>query len=199
MFAHPECPTIGPEAHVSVPPAEPVVETLNPHLICPKCAEAFQPKRKNQRFCCRQCQKAETNNQARGSQAIAQSGEAKRRHEVRKGRIRGLSHALYETPPTYRAEFLERLIAEARGNAELRSLTTDRYFLRSWDRDEGTGRLHVAHVLDHYCREVYGLRSFEVLNPEAELPDADTLAFPAEYFGPDAQPIYEDGSLKRRQ
>jgi hypothetical protein len=107
-------------------------------------------------------------------------------------------HALFETPPRYRAEFLERLIAEARGNAELRAAVSRRECLRSWARAEGTGRLHIAHLLDHYCREVYGLRSFVVVNPETELPDPETLPFPAEYFGPDAPPVYEDGSLLRR-
>jgi hypothetical protein len=87
---------------------------------------------------------------------------------------------------------------ECRGNSELRRLVTLRALLRSWDTDEGTGRLHIAHILDHFCREVYGLRSFEVLNPGTELPPEDVLAFPAEYFGPDALPVYEDGALKER-
>jgi len=70
--------------------------------------------------------------------------------------------------------------------------------LRSWHRDVGTGRLHIAHILDHFCREVYGKRSFEVLNPDIDLPPVDGLAFPAEYFGPDAPPVYEDGALKEQ-
>lgn len=169
MIALRSCPTIGPEIIVSVPPAEPSVETLNPHVICPKCAEAFQPKRRNQRYCSDPCRK----NATRGSRKVADSWDEKRRNETRKGRVRGLSHALYETPPIYRAEFMERLIAEARGNAELRRLVTNREMLRSWARlrgshdagDGGTGRLHITHVLDYYCREVYSLRSYEVLNP----------------------------------
>ena len=210
MLAHPKCSTIGPEASASVPPAEPITATLNPsagpQAICPKCTEAFQPKRRDQRYCSRTCQKATTNNAARGPRTIASSWEARRRHEARTGRVRGLSHAFYETPPVYRAEFMQRLIAEARRNAELRRLVTDRDVLRSWDRlrsdafdgSQGTGRLPIAHVLDHFCRSVYALRSFEVLNPEAETPAEDALAFPAAYFGPDAPPVYEDGALRRR-
>lgn len=211
MFAHPKCSTIGPEASASVPPARPITATLNPSAgpqsRCPKCAEAFQPKRRDQRYCSRTCQKASTNNVARGPRTIAASWEARRRHEVRTGRVRCLSHALYETPPAYRAEFLQRLIAEARRNAELRRLVTERDMLRSWHRlrgegfdgRQGTGRLHIAHVLDHFCRSVYALPSFEVLDPKTEIPAEDALAFPAEYFGPDAPPIYEDGALRRRQ
>lgn len=197
------CSTHGPEAITSVPPEEPENETLNPQAVCPQCAEAFQPTRRNQTYCNRRCQQ----NATRGSRKVADSWDEKRRQETRKGRVKGLSHALYEARPAHRAEFLQRLIAEARDNAELRGLVTNREMLRSWARlrgtsDEGcpgTGRLYIAHVLDHYCREVYGLRSYEVLNPEVDLPDEDALAFPAAYFGPDAPPIYEDGSLKRRQ
>lgn len=174
--------------------------------ICPQCLLPFAPRRKDQRYCGRPCQKAATNNAARGPRLIAYSPEARRVQEHRKGRLKGLSDALYETPPAYRAAFLERLIGEARGNAELRCLMTNREILRSWARlrgnrdagGAGTGRLHIAHVLDHYCREVYALRSYEVVDPATVLPSSDDLAFPAEYFGPDAPPIYEDGSLKKR-
>lgn len=140
MIALHSCSTIGAEVIPSVPPAEPVNETLNPHVVCPQCAEAFQPKRRDQRYCNRQCQKAATNHNTRGSRKVADSWDEKRRHETRTGRVWGLSNALYEAPPAYRAEFMERLIAEARGNAELRRPVTARAYLRSWDRDEGTGR-----------------------------------------------------------
>lgn len=187
-------------------PAEPSVETLNPQATCPRCATEFAPKRRDAVYCSRQCQKAATNNAARGPRRIADSAEARRIHENRKGRVKALSDSLYETPPAYRADFMQRLIAEARGNAELRCLVTNREMLRSWARlrgnrdagGAGTGRLHIAHVLDHYCREVYGQRSYEVVNPETVLPSSDELAFPAEYFGPDAPPIYGDGILKER-
>lgn len=167
-------------------------------LCCPSCHVPFLPKRKDQKYCGKPCAKAATRNATRGPRKIAESAEAARIHESRKGRTRGLSHALYETPPAYRSAFLQRLIVEARGNAELRRLVTVRALLRSWIRDEGTGRLHIAHVLDHFSQEVYGLRSFEALNPGTILPTVDALAFPTEYFGPDAPPVYGDGELKER-
>lgn len=166
--------------------------------VCPKCLCTFTQKRKNQRYCSRPCQKSATNNAARGSRTIAESPAARRTRERRKARVKGLSDALYETPPRYRAEYLQRLIAMARRNSELRRLVTKREMLRSWVRDEGTGRLHIAHVLDHYCREVYARRSYEVMNPQTVLAHPDEFIFPAEYFGPDAPPVYEDGCLKQR-
>jgi hypothetical protein len=149
-------------------------------------------------YCQKTCAKAATRNANRGPRTITESWDAKRIQEVRQGRCKGLSHAFYETPPAYRAEFLERLIEEACGSVELRRLVTTRQLLKCWTRDEGTGRLHIAHVLDHYCKEVYGQRSYEVANPANRLPSAIMLAFPAEYYGPDAPLLYEDGSLKRR-
>ncbi|RGP37729.1 hypothetical protein D1012_07390 [Pseudotabrizicola alkalilacus] len=167
-------------------------------VCCPRCQVPFLPRRKDQKYCGKPCAKAASRNVTRGPRMVAESAEAARIHEFRKGRLRGLSHALHETPPAYRAAFLQRLIAEGRGNSELRRLVTVRALLRSWVRDEGTGRLHIAHVLDHFCREVYGLRSFQVLNPNTILPPVEALCFPATYYGPDAPPVYEDGALKER-
>jgi hypothetical protein len=165
---------------------------------CARCQTIFPPKRTDQRYCQKACAKAASRNSTRGSRKLAESPEAARIHESRKGRIRGLSQSFYETPPAYRAAFLQRLILEARTNTELRTLVTDRAFIRSWARETGTGRLHIAHVLNHFCHEVYGRRSFEVVAPAAEIPSPSTLAFPAEYFGPDAAPVYEDGALNQR-
>lgn len=166
--------------------------------VCPSCQSAFQRNRSNQVYCSKPCAKAATRNAKRGSRKVTGNWDERRRNETRKGRVRGLSDALYEAPPVYRAEFMEKLIVEARGNSELRRLVTERSMLRSWDRNDGTGRLHIAHVLDHYCREVYGARSFEVLDPARPLPHPDSLAFPCEYYGPDAPPLYGDGSLTVR-
>lgn len=167
-------------------------------VCCPRCQLPFFSKRKDQKYCGKPCAKAASRNATRGPRKVADSVEAARIQEARNGRVGGLSHAFYETHPAYRSAFMQRLIVQGRGNAELRRLVTVRALLRSWVRDEGTGRLHIVHILDHFCQEVYGLRSFEVLNRENDLPPVDVLAFPAAYFGPDAPPVYEDGALKER-
>jgi hypothetical protein len=109
---------------------------------CLKCGQGFERKRKDQTYCSRRCAKAASRHTSRGPRTVTESPTERRRQEDRTGRIKGLSHALYETPPRYRAEFLERLIAEARGNVELRRLITQREFLSAWWRLESTGRLH---------------------------------------------------------
>lgn len=167
-------------------------------LCCPQCSAEFHRKRKNQMYCNRDCAKAATRNATRQSRTVKDNPSAKRICEDRSGRCKNLSVYFYETPPAYRAEYLEKLIVEGRKVKELRTFVTTRALLKSWSRGEGTGRLHIAHLLDHYCQEVYRMRSFEVLNPANVLPCETDIVFPAEYFGPEAMPVYEGGTLKHR-
>jgi len=167
-------------------------------IACPRCGTVFAPKRANQQYCRAACSKAATRNAKRGSQKIEDSPEARRRQEERTGRMSRLSHAFYETPSAYRSAFIVRLIEQGRAERELRGLLSKRERVSSWARDHGTGRLHIAHVLDHFCQEVYRARSWDVLNPRTVLPGQDGVAFPSHYFGPDAEPIYEDGCLVLR-
>lgn len=192
------CSTHGTEAIATAPPEITRSQTGRSAAPCLVCGTCFIPRRKDQRYCHKTCAKVATRNNSRNPRRVSESAEAARTYESRKGRVRGLSHALYETPPAYRASFLQRLIAEGRYNAELRRLITIRCLVRSWFGIEGTGRLHIAHVLDHFCQEVYGMRSFEVLDRDTSLPPLHALAFPTEYFGPDAPPVYSDGALKER-
>ena len=157
---------------------------------CPRCAIGFIPSRSNQKFCSRICQKAASLHATRLPRTIADSPEERRRQRGRSGRLKGLSEAFYGTLPTYRAPFMVALIAEARGKAELRKWLSKRDLLRSWG--------HIAHCLNHFCKEVYGLRSSIILDPARPLPCVVKTAFPAEYYGPDRPPVYEDGSLKQR-
>lgn len=166
--------------------------------VCPHCGEEFTRRRKDQRFCQRACQKAATNNAARGSRTVSDSADERRRQSHRSQRLKSLTDAFYGTMPIYRAAFMVALIAEARGNSEMRKWLTLRGLLRCWEYHRGTGRLHIVHCLDHFCREVYGQRLFQVLDPKTPLPAEEEVAFPSACFGPDGDFIYEDGSLKRR-
>lgn len=162
---------------------------------CPMCLNPFAAMRANQSYCTRKCQKRFSRNATRGPQTLDDSPDARRRNEARSGRLRGLSDALFETPPVYRAEFMERLIAEARSRAELKRLVSGRGFILRWTRYQGTGRLHISFVLAHYCGEVYGQPSYQVLDKNFA---TQPRAYPAAYFGPDAVSVYEDGALNRR-
>ena len=174
-----------------------MLDSTSLQTTCPRCEIGFIPSRSNQKFCSRLCQKATSLHVTRLPRTIANSAEERRRQGFRSGRLKGLSDAFYETLPSYRAAFMVALIAEARGKTELRKWLTQRELLRVWNHHPGTGRLHIAHCLDHFCSEVYGLRSFIILDSKTPLPSEEETAFPALYFGPGELPVYEDGSLKR--
>lgn len=171
-----------------------MLDALSLQVACPKCQVPFVPARSNQTYCSKACQK----NAARAPRTVATSAEERRRQELRFGRLRGLSDSFFETHPRYRSAFMIDLIEEARNNAELRGWLTRREQLRRWDHHSGTGRLHIAHCLDHFCSETFGMRSFQVLSREFELPAEEQTVFAALYFGPTGLSIYEDGSLHRR-
>lgn len=175
-----------------------MLDSASLQTACPKCSVEFIPARSNQKFCSRLCQKAATGNATRGPRTVAASPEERRRQSNRSNRLQNLSDAFFETLPTYRAEFMEKLIAEGRGNRELRKWLTKWEAIGCRAHSRGTGRLHIAFCLDAYCREVYGMRSFNVLNPEKSIPHEYGLAVPAQYFGPYEMSVYEDGSLTRR-
>jgi hypothetical protein len=167
--------------------------------VCPACRKEFASRRKDQTFCGRICQKKATNNVARGSRTVEDSPAAKRRQLTRFRRLASLRDHFYSTHPAHRSEFLVMLIAEARTLKELRDAVTQRHLLHDWTGEKATGRLNIGHVLDHFCKEVFGMRSFAVLDPKTELPAPTDLVFPASYFGPDKPPIYEDGIMQTRQ
>ncbi|MBD1204751.1 MAG: hypothetical protein H9533_11510 [Rhodobacteraceae bacterium] len=114
------------------------------------------------------------------------------------GRLKGLSDALFETPPKYRTAFMLALINEGRRKSELRGWLTQRELLLQWVHHEGSGRLHIVQCLDHFCREVFGRRSYEVLRPNWRLPKGEKPAFPAIYFGPTEPSVYTDGLPRSR-
>jgi hypothetical protein len=122
--------------------------------VCPKCAVTFSPRRKDQLFCSRECQKTASQNSTRGPRMVAESADEARRQEHRAGRMRSLSNSFFETHPRYRAAFIVALIAEARWVKELRGWLTRREALKKWQHHQGTGRLHIAQCLDDFCQDV---------------------------------------------
>lgn len=163
-------------------------------VSCPKCNAEFVPVRTDQKYCSQTCRK----NATRGPRTVADSPTEKRRQEMRLGRLQALSDAFFETPPIYRAAFMIALINEAKRNKELRVWITQRDLMRQWLHQEGTGRLHIAQCLDHFCSEAYGYRSYEVVRPNWRLPSGQKPAFPAAYFGPTSPSIYTDGNVHNR-
>lgn len=175
-----------------------MLETSAMHSPCPHCRAVFVPARSNQTYCATACQKAATHNSTRGPRNVTDSPEERRRQSDRLKRLQGLSDGFFTTLPMYRPEFMQALIALARRTKELRVWLTKRDALGCRRHHQGTGRLHIAFCLDHYCQQVYGQRSFVMLDPKLELPRDEDMAFPCEYFDPYRAPTFGSGDLQER-
>lgn len=171
-----------------------MLDATSLEVACPKCAVPFVPARSNQTYCSKACQK----NATRAPRTVAASNEERRRQECRSGRLQGLSDTFFETPPKYRTAFMLALINEGRRKSELRAWLIQRELLCHWVHHEGSGRLHIVQCLDHFCREVFGQRSFEVLQRTWRLRKGQKPVFPAIYFGPTEPSIYTDGLPRSR-
>jgi hypothetical protein len=174
-----------------------------PTVCCPVCSTEFTPARSNQKNCSRDCQK----NSSRAAKAALpvvnevprkKSWNFRRVDGLNNGRMASLRDAFHTTLPKYRAEFMVKLIDEGRRVQRLRACLTLAPLVQSYGREGGSGRLHIANLLNDFCKEVYGMRSYEVLDPATVLPSHEDLAFPALFYGPDEPAIYEDGSLNLR-
>lgn len=183
------------------------IDTTSATTSCPVCSTEFTPARSNQKNCSRACQKKATHNTARAAKDAPpvvnevprkKSWNFRRVDGLNNGRMASLRDAFHTTLPKYRAEFMVKLIDEGRRVQRLRACLTLAPLVHSYGREGGSGRLHIANLLNDFCKEVYGMRSFEVLDPATVLPSHDDLAFPALFDGADEPAVYEDGSLIQR-
>lgn len=157
---------------------------------CPACHEVFERKRANQKYCGRKCQR---NAAAKGKRTVAASKTQRRICETDKEVYGSLTISFYETPPKYRAEFMERLISEGRRLAKVQRILKKR--VPFWHYSY-RGMLPIQQVFYHYCQEVYGMKVSAVLNRNTVLPSDP--CYPCEYLGPDGGAVYSDGTLNKR-
>lgn len=131
-----------------------------PAIACPTCDERYVPRRTNQRYCKRVCQK----NAKRGPQATEESSEARRRAMMHNDLARRLAERLYSMPPMERLGFISEVVETARSaSGPLRNVLTDTRLLRAKPEDK---RLFyrrspqvyrtIAQVGDIYCRTFWG-------------------------------------------
>lgn len=142
-----------------------------PDPTCPKCSRQFQPRRSNQRYCGRTCQKAATSHSARGSRQIENS-QRNRDHYVRAA---WLSYDVNRMPEAKRQALLCDQVASAKGgNARLRNILTDPKLLGA-DRASPIGKLYpdsrdhaalnIAKLVHRYCRRRWGMGLRQLLEP----------------------------------
>ncbi|TGN53776.1 hypothetical protein E4L95_15875 [Paracoccus liaowanqingii] len=133
------------------------------HPFCPKCGVQFQPKRGNQRFCDRECQKASSKHSARVSRLV----ENAQRNRDHYAHAASLCYDLNRMPRWHRSAFVSRLLKAAKdGDAKLRNILTDPRLLGA-ERSSGIGKLYpdsrdfdVLNILKEanaYCQERWGI------------------------------------------
>ena len=132
-------------------------------------------------------------NASRGPRTVKECPSQRRYQETFDGSYSDLGINFYETPPAFRVEFMERLIREGRRLVSVKRILTRKAVFWSYgDR----GMLPIQQVFHHYCKEVYGMTVKEILDKANPLP-SDTY-YPCEYYGPDKEPTYSDGTYLKR-
>lgn len=142
--------------------------------FCSKCGVQFQPKRKDQRFCDRVCQK----NASRGSQKAADNTASARQIEGQRHRGHLLHDMLLRKHPSDRPAFLEEIVTAARDHDWFpRRKLTDRRYLSpkaAHGTSEGNRWAYLVQAIDQHCRLKWGpeARVFRVVSKDWTLPPA---------------------------
>ncbi|WP_234853383.1 hypothetical protein [Paracoccus everestensis] len=159
--------------------------------LCPRCGVQFQPKRSNQSFCGRECQKATSRHAARG----ARTTENAQRNRDHYDRAAWLCYDLNRMAPWKRPAHLSKLIIAAKvGNAKLRNILTDPKLLAA-SRTAPIGKLYpdshncdvlnIAKEANAYCRERWSIGIKEAIGTKDHPPHADVMEEPeGELIGP---------------
>lgn len=126
--------------------------------VCPKCQAEFAPKRRNQVYCGRECQRASSRNASRGSRSVENAERSRLHYE----RAKWLSHDLYRQPVDRRLGFMADVIEAARErDGQLRGILTDSSLLGA--EPSRDGRKNIAKAADAYCRKFWGQGVCEVI------------------------------------
>ena len=111
-----------------------MLDLIEPNVVpstsvrtCPKCATEFRPKRKDKRFCSRECQKASSNNASRGSRY----GENKARSYRHYERAMRLAEMVYSVAPHERLGVMKDILSHAPHDAGLRNILSDPSLLKA--------------------------------------------------------------------
>lgn len=126
-------------------------------FICPTCKVRFEPKRSNQKYCAKSCQK----NATRGSRRT----EDKVRNELHYVRALDLAEIVYTAPTDQRLGIIKTILEAARGHdAVLRNILKDPALLGASPLDKRLfyrGLPHsyrtISQAVDAYCRKFFGL------------------------------------------
>jgi len=130
---------------------EPIVMSDDKTAECPSCSTVFIPKRSNQRYCSRACQRSTSRNAARGNR----TNENKHRSWQHYERADRLKEMIYSTPPHERLGMMKHILELIPDDAGLRNILTDPKLHKQPPR--GDKRVNVAKAADAYTQKFFGL------------------------------------------
>ncbi|MEP5633926.1 MAG: hypothetical protein ABJP79_18770 [Tateyamaria sp.] len=128
-----------------------MLDTSTCATVCPKCNSGFTPSRTNQTYCSRPCQKAATQNAARGNRSRENTDRTLRHFE----RSQRLFEMIYTTPPSERLGAMQHILSFIPVDSGLRNILTDPALLS--ERPRVDGRMNIVKAADAYTKKFYGV------------------------------------------
>ncbi|WP_108483396.1 hypothetical protein [Oceaniglobus ichthyenteri] len=116
-------------------------------LVCPRCNAEFEPRRSNQKFCSRSCQK----NATRGKRSQEHQDRSKHHYE----RSRRLFEMIYKAPPSERLGVMRHILLFVPTDTGLRNILTDPALLSKPRRADH--RMNIAKAADAYTKMFFGV------------------------------------------
>lgn len=160
------------------------MDKTRPVVGCLRCGLTFQQRRKDQKYCSRACQKANTHNAARGSRTTADSRE--KRYEKRRqwSTLRWMNETYYGTKPGERLGLIKDWLDLARvGDTHLRSVLRRPDFIQNADPDVcylgDKGRPAVPYVAHKFCHRFLDCHIWDWVNGRAPEPDTGEVYDPS--------------------
>lgn len=126
---------------------EPIVMPEKDTVACPSCGTAYTPKRSNQRYCSRSCQK----NASRDSRKVENKHRSRQHYE----RASRLTEMIYSTPPQERGAMMEHILSFIPHDAGLRNILTDPELHMKPPRADN--RLNISKAANAYTQKFFGL------------------------------------------
>lgn len=130
---------------------DPIVMPEDGTIECPGCSATFMPKRSNQNYCSRECQRRTSRNATRGNRSTENRQRSWRHYE----RADRLSEMIYNAPPQDRLGVMKHILDFIPHDAGLRNILTDRELHMKPPRADS--RMNIAKAADAYTQKFFGL------------------------------------------
>ncbi|WP_319825756.1 hypothetical protein [Thalassovita sp.] len=137
---------------------DPIVVPNDGTIQCPGCNVAFKPKRTNQRFCSRECQRRSSRNSSRGSR----SNENKERSWQHYERAHRLTEMIHSARPQDRLGTMKHILEFIPRDAGLRNILSDPKLYKQ--RPRADNRLNITRAANAYTKKFFGLSIKRYIN-----------------------------------